>query len=213
MIFSETNGEISKALVKSWAAIDTPKHNSSVTVKLEKGGSYNFEYTDLTGIFDALREVYKEHGVMVMQNAFTTDEGMVAVETTLLHESGEWVKSYPLKFPSERKIQGFGGQVTYMKRYSLSAMSGISTEKDDDANFASGNDAQFNQRKPSQASEKQLSFLNKLLKEKQNDKFNYQQLHDHLKKQLETENNIENFTSQEASKAIKLLQQKQGAAS
>lgn len=206
MIFSETNTEISKALVKAWSAIETPKHNSSVKVKTKNGGEYQFEYTDLTGIFEALKEVYKDNAIMVMQNAYTTDDGMVAVETTFLHESGEWVKSKPLKFPSDRDMQGLGGQITYMKRYSLSAMSGISTEKDDDANYTSGNTATFNQKK---ASPKQLDFVNKLLKEKESDKWTYEQLHDNLKQKLNTTHNIEEFTSSEASQAIKLLQNKE----
>lgn len=210
MIFSETNQEIAKALVKAWASIDTPKHNTSVTVKTKKGGSYTFEYTDLTGIFEALKEVYKDHGMMVMQNAYTQDN-LICVETMLLHESGEYVNSKPISAIASQDMQEMGGQVTYMKRYSLSAMSGISTEKDDDANFASGNDAQFNQRKPSQASEKQLSFLNKLLKENVSDKHSYNDLHNILKERLGTQNNIESFTSQEASKAIKMLQEKKGA--
>lgn len=146
MNFSEQNAKISKALVQAWASVDTPKHNTKVQVKTKQGGSYTFEYTDLTGIFDALKQVYKEHGIMVMQNAYTTENGHVAVETTLLHESGEFVKSEPLSFPADNNIQGFGGQATYLKRYSLSAMTGISTEKDDDGNYTSGNQASFEKK-------------------------------------------------------------------
>lgn len=210
MFFSETNGEISKSLVKAWGAIETPKHNTSVTVKLKSGGSYKFDYTDLTGIFEALQAVYKENGLMVMQNAYTEDN-FICVETMLLHESGEWLKSKPISAIASKDMQEMGGQVTYMKRYSLSALSGISTEKDDDANFASGNEAQFNQRKPAKASEKQLNYAQKLLKEKVKGEWTYDKVHEHLKQQLGTQNNIENFTSKEASDAIKILQNKQGA--
>lgn len=142
MQFSEENKEISSALGKAWSAIETPKHNSTVSVKMKTGGSYTFAYTDLGGIFDAAREVFKENGIAIMQNSYTeiTPNGSLAcVETMLLHSSGEWVKSSPLKFPAAGGMQDFGGQITYMKRYSLSAMLGIATEKDDDANGASGN--------------------------------------------------------------------------
>lgn len=142
MLFSEKNTEISTALAKAWSQIETPKHNVTVKVNTKAGGSYSFDYTDLNGIFDAVREVYKEHGIAIIQNSYTevTQGGLLAcVETMFLHSSGEWVKSLPLKFPAATGMQDFGGQITYMKRYSISAMLGIATEKDDDANGASGN--------------------------------------------------------------------------
>lgn len=142
MLFSENNTEISAAVAKAWSQIETPKHNVTVKVSTKAGGSYSFDYTDLNGIFDAVRQVYKEHGVAIIQNSYTevTQGGLLAcVETMFLHASGEWVKSMPLKFPAATGMQDFGGQITYMKRYSLSAMLGIATEKDDDANGASGN--------------------------------------------------------------------------
>lgn len=142
MIFSEQNTNISSALAKSWAAIETPKHNAKVNVRTKNGGQYAFEYTDLNGILDAVRPIFIENHLTIMQNSYTTLENNVTlacVETLFLHESGEYVKSYPLKFPAAQSMQDFGGQITYMKRYSLAAMLGIATEKDDDANGASGN--------------------------------------------------------------------------
>lgn len=154
MIFSESNQAISKALAAAWGSIETPKHNTNVTVRTKSGGTYEFSYTDLDGIFDAIRQVYKDHKIAVIQNAHTyNDDGQmfVAVETMLLHESGEWVKSLPLKAIASKNMQELGGQITYMKRYSLSAMLGIATEKDDDANGVSGNTVEYTNRKLSDA--------------------------------------------------------------
>lgn len=150
MIFSEHNQSISKALVAAWGAIETPKHNTNVTVKTKTGGTYEFSYTDLDGIFEAIKLVYRENKIAVLQDAKTThsETGLyVSVETMLLHESGEWVKSEPLKVQAAPGMQDLGGQITYMKRYSLSAMLGIATEKDDDANVVSGNQVEYNQPK------------------------------------------------------------------
>lgn len=152
MIFSETRAEISKALVAAWGCIETPKHNSNVTVKTNNG-SYDFSYTDLDGIFDAIKQVYKENKIAVLQEpkTFSDDSGlMLSIETMLLHESGEWVKSEPLQVAASTKMQDLGGQITYLKRYSLSALSGLPTEKDDDGNGASGNSVQFNKRSAAQ---------------------------------------------------------------
>jgi hypothetical protein len=153
MIFSETNTKIAPALVKSWGELDNPKHNASVSVKMKTGGSYKFEYTDLNGIFNEARKVFKANGISVIQNGYTdVIEGtrVITVETMLLHSSGEYVKSNPLKFNAANSMQDFGGQLTYMKRYSLSAMLGISTEKDDDANGASGNQYEYQNKTPKQ---------------------------------------------------------------
>ncbi|AYB47159.1 ERF family protein [Paenibacillus lautus] len=161
MIFSESNQSISKALAVAWGAIETPKHNTNVTVKTKTGGSYEFSYTDLDGIFEAIKQVYKENKIAVIQNAHSiTKDGIeyVALETMLLHESGEWVKSEPLQALAATNMQDLGGQITYMKRYSLSAMLGIATEKDDDANGVSGNQVEY-KNQPNKRSEAQVKRL------------------------------------------------------
>src|SRR5699024_10152810 len=189
---SESITKIAPALVKSWGELENPKHNSSVKVQTKKGGSYTFDYTDLKGIFDEAKRVFKENGISIMQNSYTeeSEKGLlISVETMLLHNSGEWMKSNPLKMPANPNIQDMGGQVTYMKRYSLSAMLGIATEKDDDANGASGNDYQHTNKK---ASEKQLNFVDSLLKKNVNDKFTKDQLYEHLKTKMETNEDMEN---------------------
>lgn len=153
MIFSDNNTNISAALAKSWAAIQTPKHNKTVQVRTKSGSFYTFEYTDFAGILEAVRAIFVENKLTIMQNSYTQmeqDKVFACVETIILHESGEFAKSYPLKFLAANSMQDFGGQITYMKRYSLAAMLGIATEKDDDANGMSGNDYQYEQQPPQQ---------------------------------------------------------------
>ncbi|OMF05219.1 hypothetical protein BK129_14625 [Paenibacillus amylolyticus] len=162
MIFSESNAAISKALVAAWGAIETPKHNANVRVKTKSGQTYEFSYTDLDGIFEAIKQVYKENKIAVIQDAKTvySERGaMVAVDTLLLHESGEWVKSDSLSAPAKTEMQDLGGQITYMKRYSLSAILGLPTEKDDDANGASGNEVEFTSDPPRKLSDAQVKRL------------------------------------------------------
>lgn len=203
---SESISKIAPALVKSWGELENPKHNSSVKVQTKKGGSYTFDYTDLKGIFDEAKRVFKENGISIMQNSYTEESErglLISVETMLLHNSGEWIRSNPLRMLANPNIQDMGGQVTYMKRYSLSAMLGIATEKDDDANGASGNDYQYTNKK---ASEKQLNFADTLLNKKVTEKHTKEQLYEHLKDKLGTKTDMENWTPQQASQAIKILQ-------
>src|SRR5699024_6605820 len=158
------------------------------------------------GIFDEAKRVFKENGISIMQNSYTeeTDKGLlISVETMLLHSSGEWIKSNPLQMPASQNMQDMGGQVTYMKRYSLSAMLGIATEKDDDGNGALGNKYELSHKK---ATNKQLDFVEKLLKEKVTQEHPFETLYEGLKKRMQTKVDMENWTSQQASQAIKILQ-------
>ncbi|WP_200415979.1 ERF family protein [Virgibacillus salexigens] len=212
MIFSETNTKIAPALAKAWGELETPKHNSKVKVQTKNGGSYTFDYTDLAGIFEVANKVYKENEISILQNASTKEINgnlMISVETMLLHSSGEWVKSEPLQMPSSTNMQDMGGQITYMKRYSLSALLGLATEKDDDANGASGNEYQM-QKKP--ATDKQLNYVNKLLAdmEKSSDKTK-DELYQVVKNRMGTKEDMENWAFEDASKAIKILTNKKSA--
>lgn len=208
MIFSESNNEIAQAFSKAWAELENPKHNSRVKVNTKSGGSYTFEYTDLGGIFDEAKRVFKENEISIMQNASTREINgnlMISVETMLLHSSGQWIKSEPLQMPCSTNMQDMGGQITYMKRYSLSALIGIATEKDDDANGAVGNEYQMTNNNNKPASEKQLEFIKNLIKKNANEKYNENQLHEYLKQQINTTNDLENFTRAEANAAIQFL--------
>lgn len=201
---SETIENISKSLVKAWEKIKNPKHNQNVTVRTKKGGQYDFQYTDLTGIIDEVKPHLTENGITILQQAYTElIEGnlVVSVTTRLVHETGEWIESRPLQYPiGDNDIQAMGGLVTYMKRYSLSAILGISTEADDDGNIASGNKATF------KATDNQLNYIDRLLNGKVTEKHTKEQLYAGLKKRLETTEDMENWTSQQASQAIKMLQ-------
>lgn len=199
---SESIVEISKALTESWSSFNNPKHNQKVTVKTKSGGQYQFEYTDLGGILDEVKPHLKEQGIAINQQAYTDFvEGtfVVSVVTRLIHYSGEWIESKPLQFPAGNNIQDMGGLITYMKRYSLSAMLGISTEADDDGNVASGNTATF------KATNNQLNFIDNLLNKKVTEKHTKEHLYDELKKRMNVSIDMEDWTSQQASQAIKIL--------
>lgn len=156
---SDSIVEISKAFSAAWGSLENPKHNKTVRVQTKKGGQYTFEYTDLGGIIDGVKSHFKENGISVMQSA-STDlmEGMlfVSVSTRLVHSSGEWMESKPLIMQANNSIQDMGGQITYLKRYSLSAMLGISTEEDDDANGTLGNQVTYEKNKSGQTQKNEI---------------------------------------------------------
>lgn len=164
------------------------------------------KYATLDQIIDEVRPILNENKLAVMQNV-NGDEGQMTVKTILIHESGEWMESNgtTLKL-AKNDPQGAGAGITYARRYDLCAFLSLNTGEDDDGNSASGLNG--NKGKPVQkASAKQLNLVSKLLKEKVTDRLNEKQLYTLIKQRLKTNEEMENWTPQQASEAIKILSQ------
>jgi hypothetical protein len=88
---------------------------------------------------DAVKSPLLECGISFLQGVQDA-EGGVAVETMLLHTSGEWISS-TLRIPAVKQdAQGYGSAITYGRRYGLQAMCGVPAE-DDDGNAATASTA------------------------------------------------------------------------
>jgi len=72
---------------------------------------------------------------LVVSQAVTTEQGRVCVETRILHKSGEWLCS-TASASADANIQRMGGAITYLRRYTLTAMLGIVGDDDDDGESA-----------------------------------------------------------------------------
>lgn len=68
----------------------------------------------------------------------TADGTKIVMVTTLAHTSGQWMKSYLPLNPSKNDSQGIGAAITYLRRYSLSAIVGVVCDEDDDGETAVG---------------------------------------------------------------------------
>ena len=142
---SATIGKLTEALSKFQGSVQQPKLNKSVTVKMDGGGSYKFQYADLAACVAAATPVLKENGLAVFQ----TIQGGLLV-TTLSHVSGEFINSQmPLNQQtlSSNLFQKIGSMITYMKRYAYCAILGLVADEDDDANAACGNQVEYNNGK------------------------------------------------------------------
>jgi hypothetical protein len=110
---------------------------------------FNSKYADLASVWDACRKPLADNELAVVQLPVGADAAHVAIETLLLHSSGESISSVvvvPISAtgkdgkPVAINAQHVGSAITYARRYGLSAMVGIAPE-DDDGNTASGRDA------------------------------------------------------------------------
>ena len=100
--------------------------------KATKG--YGYSYSDLPTIFKVINPLLKKHGL-----GFTQLINGNSIDTTLFHvESGEVIES-STEIPQDVALKGMndfqvlGSAVTYIRRYALSSMLGIVTDKDTDA--------------------------------------------------------------------------------
>jgi hypothetical protein len=95
------------------------------------------KYADLGSVVQTAKPVLAKNELAVSQIVFN-DAEKVGVTTILMHSSGQWVSSTMTLPVGEEKgkslAQVVGGLITYMRRYSLSAILGIHTEEDTDGN-------------------------------------------------------------------------------
>ena len=116
--------ELAKSLVKAQAAM-------SHAAKDSKNPHFKSAYSSLASVIDAVRPHLAENGLAFVQMLHTADGG-VAVETVLIHESGEQLSCGTLFIPaSKQDAQGFGSALTYAKRYSLQSALGVASADDD----------------------------------------------------------------------------------
>jgi hypothetical protein len=112
--------ELAKALAKA----------QGVMTSAQKDGMnphYGKSYATLASIFQATRKPLTDNGLSVVQ-VMLPDNTLV---TTLMHESGQWLRSYLKLNPAQNTPQGVGSALTYGRRYSLAAIVGISQDDDD----------------------------------------------------------------------------------
>jgi hypothetical protein len=96
----------------------------------KKNPHFGSAYASLASVRDTVREPLAKHGLSVTQTL--EDDRLV---TTLMHASGQWVES-SCRMPQSAKAQEIGSYLSYMRRYSLSALLNISADSDDDGNDA-----------------------------------------------------------------------------
>lgn len=130
---SESITELNKALANFHKEVKQPMKDAN-------NPFFKSKYVPLENVVEAIDDVAPKFGLTYSQYPVTTDDGKVGISTVLLHESGEFIEYPPATTkPDKNTPQGVGSALTYMRRYSLSAVFGITSDQDDDGNEASGN--------------------------------------------------------------------------
>ena len=130
---SDSIVEIAKALAEFRKDLKQPAKDAN-------NPFFKSKYTTLDKVIEAIDETAPNHDLSFTQWAVSNEQGNVGVETLLLHSSGEFIHYDALYMKPEKNTpQSIGSCLTYSRRYSISAIFGITSDEDDDGNQATGN--------------------------------------------------------------------------
>lgn len=147
---SESIVELAKALASFQEEVKQP-------MKDKDNPFFKSKYVPLENVVESITETAPKFGLSFVQWPLNDENGRVGVKTMVMHSSGEYIEFDPVFMNAEKNTpQGAGSLITYLKRYSLSAVFGITSDEDDDANESSGNNVQ---QQPKPATSKQVGTI------------------------------------------------------
>ena len=137
---SESTAAIAAALAKAHLEIENPELDGV-------NPHFKSRFSTLAAVLNAVRKPLARNGIAMMQSV-AIEEGRVAVTTSLMHSSGEWLRemmAFPI--PNNATVQQAGACVTYLRRYSLISLCGIVGDPNEDDDGESDRQEREEQRK------------------------------------------------------------------
>jgi hypothetical protein len=109
------------------------KAQSSIKFAVENATNPHLKnrYADLSAVIDAIKPALAQQQIAFVQMPESSDDGKLHLTTRLMHMSGEYIESTASCPLPKNDPQGFGSALTYLRRYSLSAICGLYADDDD----------------------------------------------------------------------------------
>ena len=132
----------SDSIAKLAKALATVQQHITPVVKDRQNPHFRNNYATLDAIMESVRPLLAGHGLAIVQGGGSpvsnVDGNIVgaAVETMLVHESGEFITSAIVLPIDKGTPQAVGSAITYGRRYGVAALLALTTEEDDDGNHA-----------------------------------------------------------------------------
>ena len=146
------NKEIALALSKAQAEMPVIPMNA-------KNPFLKNKYADLGSVIDTVRPVLAKYELAFSQIPVGSG-GEVGVKTILMHSSGEFIEdTITLPISAEKgksSAQVAGSIITYLRRYSLSAILGVYADEDIDGNAPNGSSETAQKKVASQPTNKNI---------------------------------------------------------
>ena len=130
MKHSESIAALAGALAKAQLQIEPASKNAP-------NPHFRSHYADLASIWDACRGPLNTNGLSIVQFPCDGEVGRTGLCTMLLHSSGEYISEVVTTRSQKDDPQGLGSALTYLRRYALAAVVGVTATEDDDGNAAS----------------------------------------------------------------------------
>ena len=116
-------GKLAEALAKAQSEMEPATKDANIPF-------FKSQDASLASCWQACRGPLTKHGLAIIQTT-EPDNGNVTVISILTHSSGQWVKGKLSVKPPKTDSQALGSCLSYLRRYSLSALVGLSTQDDD----------------------------------------------------------------------------------
>jgi len=120
---SDNLNELATALSKAQGEFDPALKDSN-------NPFFKSKYADLPSVWAVSREILCKYGLSLLQFPSSND-GKPCLVTRLMHSSGQWMQSSVDLLLTKNDIQGLGSAISYMRRYSMTAILGIVQDDDD----------------------------------------------------------------------------------
>lgn len=128
---TDTHTGLAGALAVLQTRLPVIKRSERAVVPTKTGGTYTYTYADLANISEQILPVLGELGLSFSARPTLNTEGKFVLAYELLHTSGEMrTGEFPL---SGTTPQAIGSAITYARRYTLCAITGLAPDEDDDA--------------------------------------------------------------------------------
>jgi len=121
-------GKLAEALSKAQSEMEGAKKDA-------KNPFFKSDYSTLFAVWQACRGPLTKNGLSVIQTTGGNGSGVITVYTILAHSSGQWIKGALSIKPAKTDPQTLGSCLTYLRRYALAGVVGLSP-LDDDAEAA-----------------------------------------------------------------------------
>ena len=132
---SESIKSIAEALVSAQKEI-------KFAVKDSTNPHFKSKYANINSVIDAVKKPLNDNNIAVLQSLSPSDDGKLHLTTRLIHSSGEWIEDTAVCPLQKQDPQGLGSAISYIRRYSLSALCAVYAD-DDDGQSASLNAADY----------------------------------------------------------------------
>lgn len=141
------NKQIGNSDVQFYSSDDTTElykalagfHKHFTTVeKNESNPFHESTYASLSQILNVIRPILNNEGLILMQMPVNgIKENSICIKTRLIHvDTQQFIETNSISItPNKNDIQLFGSLMTYLKRYEITSLLGLSfSEEDDDGN-------------------------------------------------------------------------------